>query len=129
MKHDLSAPSGAPLAGFDPLALPTHPADRIRALLDHLESLRDAMIEELDRLEGDADLELECEDEGAQCEDEGCDTDSEPDETGGGGYSCCNWQDEGDQTKLSALPVFTERPAAARSPHENVSGYFAVRAL
>lgn len=128
MKHDISAPAGAPLAGFDPAELPNHPVDRLNALLTHLDALRDALIAELDAMEGDCDLEFQCEDEGAQCEDEGVDTDSEPDETGAGGMALCNWQDEGDQTRLRSLPVHSIRREIV-SPHQNVRGYIAVRAL
>lgn len=38
-----------------------------------LEALVEAAIAELDAMDGDADLEPQCEDEGAQCEDEGAD--------------------------------------------------------
>jgi len=43
-----------------------------------LELLVERLIDEMDRIDGDADLELECEDEGAECNDEGFDSDSEP---------------------------------------------------
>jgi hypothetical protein len=40
--------------------------------------LVERLIEEIDRIDGDADFELECEDEGAECNDEGWDGDREP---------------------------------------------------
>ncbi|OHB28155.1 MAG: hypothetical protein A2790_12110 [Phenylobacterium sp. RIFCSPHIGHO2_01_FULL_69_31] len=70
--------------GFDFTQLPTEPRARLAAALAHLEALRDDMIAELDRLEGDPDLEDDeredvCEDEGGACEDEGHDSDREAD--------------------------------------------------
>ena len=124
------------MTGFDPSKLPSEPTKRLWALLSHLDGLRDQIIAELDEMEGDADFEEQCEDEGAACEDEGWDSDSEPDETGGTGTGgrpgdvLCNWQDEGDQTKLRHIPVTpSRRPLTACSPHENVRGYIRVRAL
>jgi hypothetical protein len=68
------------------------------------------------------------EDEGAQCEDEGVESDSEPDETsdGRGGYSMCNWADEGDQTRLAPVPVWSAPPVARPGGHQNVSGMIPV---
>ncbi|MFY9291722.1 MAG: hypothetical protein WAP03_13640 [Methylorubrum rhodinum] len=43
--------------GFDFTQLPTEPRARLAAALAHLETLRDEMIAELDRLEGDPDFE------------------------------------------------------------------------
>ncbi len=60
-----------------------------------LEAAIEAAIEALDALDGDADLELQCEDEGGACEDEGAQDDREPSPS-----EACHWQDEGDQTIL-----------------------------
>lgn len=76
-----------------------------------------------------ADLEEECEDEGAQCEDDGFESDSEPDETCGASNLGCHWQDEGDQTTLVPHRMHFKRPASARSQLENVGEFFPVRAL
>jgi hypothetical protein len=72
------------------------------------------------------DGEEQCEDEGGACEDEGAITgDAEPD-----AGELCNWQDEGDQSVLRPLPVTPgQQPTTARSPHQNVGGYIAVRVL
>jgi len=61
------------------------------------------------------DREQECEDEGAQCDDEGVsgihdpdrepEADREPDHE----HEACAWQDEGDQTTLTAHPVHVWR--------------------
>lgn len=64
--------------------------------LDRLLTAAEAVVADLDALDGDPDFELECEDEGAQCEDEGFDSDREPDH----GHEQCAWPDEGDQTFL-----------------------------
>ena len=54
---------------------------------------------------GDTDeREAVSEDEGAQCEGEGDHDEREP-EVG----DMCNWQDEGDQTTLRQLPVYSMR--------------------
>lgn len=54
------------------LAPPPIARDLVAAAIESLLALLDAM-------DGDADLEPACEDEGAQCDDEGADTDREPD--------------------------------------------------
>lgn len=43
-----------------------------------LEDAIEAALAALDALDGDPDLEPQCEDEGAQCDDEGADSDREP---------------------------------------------------
>jgi hypothetical protein len=52
-------------------------ATALQAAIERLGDLRDEMIANLDALNGDADLEPECEDEGAACEDEGAQCDDE----------------------------------------------------
>ena len=96
-EHATSTPERVP---HPRMAERSSSVEMISAALDRLEDLREYLIAQLDRLEGDPDLEDCCEDEGGACEDEGADTDSEPDETDGGASSMCNWQDEGDQTRL-----------------------------
>lgn len=77
----------------DPTAAPT-PLQALRARLEaHVEQ----MIALLDTLDGDPDLELTCEDEGAQCEDEGVDSDAEPDWEGD-----ISWAEWGNQRRVSA---------------------------
>lgn len=66
------------------------PLERI-ALRASLEAAIQAAIDALDALDGDADLEPACEDEGAQCDDEGAPA-----------VETCPWG-EGDQTELAPL--------------------------
>lgn len=71
-----------------------------------------------------------CEDEGAQCEDEGHDSDSEPGEDRELDLDhLCNWQDEGDQTRLVPHRTYSRRPPDVRSPHENVGPLVRVQVL
>jgi hypothetical protein len=106
-------------------------------------------IDRLDELDGDPDLEPTLgwvalwgdqtrldlrdvderedvsEDEGAACEDEGFKCDDEHD----GRDFMCNWQDEGDQTVLKRLPVYTKRVPGLRSQHQNVGPLVRVRVV
>lgn len=70
---------------------------------------------------------IDAEDEHDGCEEEVDQNtgDDEPDHE----HEMCNWQDEGDQTRLRPLPVYSERPASVRSPHQNVGPFFPVRVL
>lgn len=106
---------------------PLNTRQRRRLMEDALERLlaaAEGIIADLDMLDGDTELEPECEDEGAQCEDEGGQDDREPD------YGdLCNWQDEGDQSTLRSRPVHTERRAPYRSPYQNIGAFVPVRAL
>jgi len=114
---------------------PSHRQRRkvIETTLDRLLAAVEAAVADLDQLDGDADFEPNlgfterslryyglnsqeyltggagddreevCEDEGAQCEDEGAETgDREPDAP-----DACNWQEEGDQTRLIPGPAYT----------------------
>jgi hypothetical protein len=51
----------------------------LEAALDRLLNAVEGVLADLDDLDGDPDLEEQCEDEGAQCEDEGHDSDREED--------------------------------------------------
>jgi hypothetical protein len=53
-------------------------ATALQALLNRLDDLRDQIIAELDAIDGDADLEPQCEDEGAEHDGREPDTDNEP---------------------------------------------------
>lgn len=64
-----------------------------------LEEAIEAAIAALDDMDGDADLEAQCEDEGGACEDEGAYDDREPEPS-----EACHWQDEGDQAVLRPHP-------------------------
>ena len=57
---------------------------RLEEALDAALSVVEAAVALLDIMDGDADLEPACEDEGAQCEDEGAGDDREPDRDGDG---------------------------------------------
>lgn len=67
------------------------------SLRARLEAAVEAAIAALDALDGDSDLEDASEDEGAQVDAE-ADLDH-----------LCNWQDEGDQSRLLTLPVNSAR--------------------
>lgn len=127
----------------------------LEAALERLLAAAEAVIEDLNTLDGDVDLEpslgflerhgsvysahsgdqrqiaqgfsdeREDEHDGREPEDEGDNQeDREPDD-----QEMCNWQDEGDQTRLRPLPVHSERPANIRSPHQDVDSLVAVRVL
>lgn len=54
---------------------------RLRAFLWRLDKLQQETIARLDLLQGDTDLELTCEDEGAACDDEGFDDHADADDS------------------------------------------------
>ena len=57
---------------------------QLEAALEAALSVVGAALELLDAMDGDAEVEVDCEDEGAACEDEGFDADREPDRDGDG---------------------------------------------
>lgn len=79
-----------------------------------LEEAIEAALAALDALDGDTDLEPQCEDEGAACEDEGAPDDREPEP-----FNTCHWQDEGDQTTLRPHAMFVH-PARDDRRHQNI---------
>lgn len=121
----------------------------LETALDRLLGVVEAVLADLDALDGDADLEPSLgapipyasvsqvhwaaggdqderedvsEDEGGACEDEGGQDEREPEN-----YYSCNWQDEGDQTRLRQLPTYSARPAPRL--YQNVGAFMPVRAL
>ena len=83
-----------------PTPLNLHERRRLlEAALDRLLDTVEAILADLDRLDGDADQDL-------GCEDEGFDADTEAEEG-----DWCNWQEEGDQSRLNMAQPFTYRVA------------------
>lgn len=61
-----------------------------------LELAIERALEALDKLDGDADLEAQCEDEGAACEDEGgaCEDEGGQDDREPDNFETCPWPDD-----------------------------------
>ena len=125
---------------------------RLETALEQLLAAAEAIVADLDEIDGDPDLEPSLGSLGATyhtgsdqrlthhgvtddrehdagddreevCEGEGDYDEREPDQD-----HMCNWQDEGDQTKLRQLPVYSKR-RKVKSPHQNVGEFVAVRVL
>jgi hypothetical protein len=117
----------------------------LESALERLLGAVDGVLEDLDTLDGDPDIERGCDDDD-QCDDEGHDSDTEKDDAddepslgsqesdrGGtiwnqhGGYGD-HGSGEGEPDGRSRSDIIKAQ-RRYKSPHQNVSGYIAVRAL